>query len=111
MRNQSASCLHGYWTGKTFVLFKLSGNWLNPAGYIIAVGNLLGFFLADRLSCGTGLPMLLSAFSSSQSDPRFLFDGQKKLNLNRDLYYAIYQSLWNDDNRASASLNNFPKIF
>lgn len=29
-------------------------------------------------------------FANNTSDPRFLLDGQKKLSLNRDLYFAIY---------------------
>ena len=52
-----------------------------------------------------------SAFSSSQSDPRFLIDGQKKLSLNRDLYFAIYQSLWNEDKNGKRLFEQFPEDF
>ncbi len=113
MRNQKRILLTmATGTGKTFVAFQIvwklvKSGWLHhrdgqPARVL---------FLADRVVLRDQAHNAFSAFSSSQSDPRFLIDGQKKLSLNRDLYFAIYQSLWNEDKTGQRLFEQFPKDF
>lgn len=100
-------------TGKTFVAFQIvwkliKSGWLHrrdedqPARIL---------FLADRVVLRDQAYNAFSAFSSSQSDPRFLIGGKKKLSLNRDLYFAIYQSLWDKDKKGKRLFEQFPKDF
>lgn len=99
-------------TGKTFVAFQIvwklvKSGWLHhQSGQPARI-----LFLADRVVLRDQAYNAFSAFSSSQSDPRFLIDGQKRLSLNRDLYFAIYQSLWNEDTHGKRLFEHFPKDF
>jgi len=113
MRNQKRILLTmATGTGKTFVAFQIvwklvKSGWLHhrngqPARVL---------FLADRVILRDQAYNAFSAFSNSQSDPRFLIDGQKKLSLNRDLYFAIYQTLWNEDKNGKRLFEQFPEDF
>lgn len=100
-------------TGKTFVAFQIvwklvKSGWLHHQN-----GDQPGrvLFLADRVILRDQAYNAFSAFSSSQSDPRFLIDGQKKLSLNRDLYFGIYQTLWSEDSHGKRLFEQFPEEF
>ncbi len=53
-------------------------------------------FLADRIVLRDQAYNAFAPFADGQSDPRGLIQGGK-LNLNRDLYFALYQALDSDD--------------
>lgn len=87
-------------TGKTFISFQIAWKLLR-SGWLRRhtedrPGRIL--FLADRVVLRDQAYNAFSPFASGRSDPRFNLDGQRKLSLNYDLYFAIYQNLWAEDN-------------
>ena len=100
-------------TGKTFVAFQIvwklvKSGWLH---HINGDQPARVLFLADRVVLRDQAYNAFSAFASGQSDPRFLIDGKKKLSLNRDLYFGIYQTLWNEDRKGVRAFEQFPRDF
>ena len=100
-------------TGKTFTAFQivwklLKSGWLQHKNDG-RPGRML--FLADRVVLRNQAYNAFSPFASGASDPRFLLDGQKKLSLNRDLYFAIYQNLWAEEGKNGRLFEQFPADF
>ena len=86
-------------TGKTHTAFQLIWK-LFRSGWLSRrqdgrQGRVL--FLADRVVLRNQAYNAFGPFSSGASDPRFMLDNERPLSLNRDLYFAIYQTLWGDD--------------
>jgi type I restriction enzyme R subunit len=82
-------------TGKTFTAFQIvwkliKSGWLkrqhpdHPAHIL---------FLADRIVLRDQAYKTFASFATEGSDPRLIVQGHPP-NLNRDLYFSIYQSLW-----------------
>lgn len=99
-------------TGKTFTAFQIVWK-LIKSGWLRhkkegGIGRVL--FLADRTVLRDQAYNAFSAFATTASDPRFLVDGKQTLTLNRDLYFAIYQSLWAEE-KGKRVFEQFPKDF
>jgi type I restriction enzyme R subunit len=99
-------------TGKTFVAFQIvwklaRSGWLNRL-HPERPGRVL--FLADRVVLRDQAYNTFSPFSDGSSDPRFVVKDQR-INLNRDLYFAIYQTLWSDDAEGVRLFSQFPTYF
>ena len=99
-------------TGKTFVAFQIvwkliKSGWLSrrhperPARIL---------FLADRVVLRNQAYNSFSPFATGTSDPRYLIEGHPP-NLNRDLYFGIYQTLWSPDESGKRLFEKFPKDF
>lgn len=99
-------------TGKTFVAFQivwklLKSKWLQqrhpeqPARVL---------FLADRVVLRNQAYNTFSPFSTGDSEPRYLIKGEP-LNLNRDLYFGIYQTLWSPTEDGRRLYEKFPPNF
>jgi type I restriction enzyme R subunit len=99
-------------TGKTFVAFQiiwklLRSGWLKrhhpdrPARML---------FLADRVVLRDQACNTFSPFADGTSDPRHLIEGHPP-NLNRDLYFGIYQTLWSPNERGRRLFEGFPPTF
>lgn len=99
-------------TGKTFVAFQIvwklgKSGWLalphprRPARVL---------FLADRVVLRDQAYTTFSPFADGTSDPRHKVEGHPP-NLNRDLYFAIYQSLWSPDEAGVHLFERFPPDF
>ncbi|MGY4707505.1 EcoAI/FtnUII family type I restriction enzme subunit R [Candidatus Bipolaricaulota sp. J31] len=99
-------------TGKTFVAFQIvwkliKTGWLKrhhpdrPARVL---------FLADRIVLRDQAYNTFSPFAHSASDPRCLIKGHPP-NLNRDLYFGIYQTLWSQDEKGARLFEKFPPDF
>ncbi len=99
-------------TGKTFVAFQivwklLKSEWLQqrhpdrPARVL---------FLADRVVLRNQAYNTFSPFATGISDPRHLIEGHPP-NLNRDLYFGIYQTLWSPDESGRRLFEKFPRDF
>ena len=78
-------------TGKTFTAFQIvwklkKSRWLRKPV----------LFLADRIVLRAQAYNAFAPFVDSQSDPRGLIQA-RRLNLNRDLYFALYQALDSED--------------
>ncbi|RMD98071.1 MAG: DEAD/DEAH box helicase [Bacteroidetes bacterium] len=100
-------------TGKTFTAFQIvwkliKSGWLKQKNNGRS-GRIL--FLADRVVLRNQAYNAFSPFASGTSDPRFMLDGKKKLSLNRDLYFAIYQNLWSEDSKGKRLFEQFPADF
>ena len=101
-------------TGKTFtalqIVWKLvRSGWLGrtkdgqPARVL---------FLADRVVLRDQAYNAFSPFASVANDPRLLVDeNAKRPSLHRDIYFAIYQTLWNEDSRGKRFYEKFPPDF
>jgi len=99
-------------TGKTFtamqIVWKLvKSGWLHQqkgrAGKIL--------FLADREVLRNQAYNAFSPFASDHGDPRFMLDGKRRLSLQYDLYFGIYQTLWATDPRGKRLFEQFPHDF
>ena len=99
-------------TGKTFtamqIVWKLfKSGWLHQqkgrAGKIL--------FLADREVLRNQAYNAFSPFASDRGDPRFLIDGKRRLSLQYDLYFGIYQTLWTTDQQNKRLFEHFPSDF
>lgn len=99
-------------TGKTFVAFQIvwkliNSGWLQrrhterPARVL---------FLADRIVLRDQAYNTFSPFATGTSDPRYLIEGHPP-NLNWDLYFGIYQTLWSPDESGERLFEKFPKDF
>ena len=99
-------------TGKTFIAFQivwklLKSKWLErkhperPARVL---------FLADRVVLRNQAYNTFSPFADGASDPRCLIKGHPP-NLNRDIYFGIYQTLWSPDERGRRLFELFPPDF
>ncbi|HSH79597.1 MAG TPA: DEAD/DEAH box helicase family protein [Herpetosiphonaceae bacterium] len=100
-------------TGKTHTAFQLiwklvKSGWLSqrhggrPARML---------FLADRVVLRDQAYNAFGPFATSVSDPRHLVDGRTPLSLQRDLYFAIYQSLWSEGADGQRVFERFPQDF
>jgi type I restriction enzyme R subunit len=99
-------------TGKTFVAFqtawKLSrSGWLNRL-HRERPGRVL--FLADRVVLRDQAYNSVSPFADGASDPRRVVKGHPP-NLNRDIYFAIYQTLWSEREDGQRLFRRFPRDF
>jgi type I restriction enzyme R subunit len=101
-------------TGKTFtalqIVWKLiKSGWLGskkdgqPARVL---------FLADRVVLRDQAYNAFSPFATTASDPRLLVDeNARQPSLHREIYFAIYQTLWNKDNQDKRFFEKFPADF
>ncbi|MBC7217453.1 MAG: DEAD/DEAH box helicase family protein [Candidatus Caldatribacterium sp.] len=99
-------------TGKTFVAFQIvwkliKSGWLKrrhperPARVL---------FLADRIVLRNQAYNTFSPSADGTNDPRCLVEGHPP-NLNRDLYFGIYQTLWSQDESGTRLFEKFPQDF
>ena len=99
-------------SGKTFVSFQIAwklvkSGWLQrqhpsrPARVL---------FLTDRVVLRGQACNDFSPFADGTSDPRLLLEGFPA-NLHRDLYFAIYQTLWSPDESGRRLFEHFPRDF
>jgi len=99
-------------TGKTFVAFQIvwkliKSGWLQrrhpecPARVL---------FLTDRLVLLDQAYNAFAPFTDGTSEPRFKIEGHPP-NLTRDLYFGIYQTLWNPDEAGRRLFEKFPCDF
>lgn len=99
-------------TGKTFVAFQIvwkliRSGWLarthpgRPARVL---------FLADRIVLRDQAYNTFSPFADGTSDPRHRLEGHPP-NLHRDLYFAIYQTLWSPNEQGQRLFELFPRDF
>jgi len=99
-------------TGKTFIAFQITwklikSGWLKlrhperPARVL---------FLADRVVLRDQAYNTFSPFANGTSDPRYCIEGHPP-NLNRDLYFGIYQTLWSPDEEGKRLFEHFPPDF
>lgn len=99
-------------TGKTFIAFQLAwkllkSGWLKrqhpdrPARIL---------FMADRVVLRDQAYKNFAPFGTEGSDPRYIIQGHPP-NLNRDLYFGIYQTLWIDDEAGVRLFAKFPPGF
>lgn len=99
-------------TGKTFTTMQLvwklvKSEWLYQQKG--RTGRVL--FLADRVVLRDQAYNTFGAFASSHGDPRFMLDGKRKLSLQHDLYFGIYQTLWGADANGKRLFEQFPRDF
>ena len=99
-------------TGKTFVAFQVAwklikSGWLNRL-HPERPGRVL--FLADRIVLRNQAYNTFSPFADGAQDPRHLIEGHPP-NLNRDLYFGIYQTLWSEDEAGRRLFEKFPPDF
>jgi type I restriction enzyme R subunit len=99
-------------TGKTFVAFQIAwklsrSGWLNRL-HRERPGRVL--FLADRVVLRDQAYNHFSPFADGTSDPRRVIEGHPP-NLNRDLYFAIYQTLWSENEDGERLFRRFPRDF
>jgi type I site-specific restriction endonuclease len=78
-------------TGKTFTAFQIVWK-LKKSGWL----RKPVLFLADRIVLRDQAYNAFAPFADGQSDPRGIIQGGK-VNLNRDLYFALYQALDSDE--------------
>jgi type I restriction enzyme R subunit len=99
-------------TGKTFVAFQIAwklsrSGWLNRL-HQERPGRVL--FLADRVVLRDQAYNSFSPFADGTSDPRRVIKGHPP-NLNRDLYFTIYQTLWSENEKGQRLFQRFPRDF
>jgi len=99
-------------TGKTFIAFQIAwklarSGWLNRLRQD-RPGRVL--FLADRVVLRDQAYNSFSAFADGTSDPRRVIQGHPP-NLNRDIYFGIYQTLWSEDENGQRLFRQFPPDF
>ena len=69
-------------------------------------------FLADRVVLRDQAYNAFSPFAAAASDPRLLLDeNARRPSLHREIYFAIYQTLWNEDNKGRRFFEKFPADF
>ncbi|NNG67983.1 EcoAI/FtnUII family type I restriction enzme subunit R [Caldanaerobacter subterraneus] len=99
-------------TGKTFIAFQIvwklvKSGWLKslhpdrPARVL---------FLADRVVLRDQAYNAFSPFADGAADPRYKIEGHPP-NLNRDLYFGIYHTLWSQDDQGKRLFEKFPPDF
>jgi len=99
-------------TGKTFVAFQtvwklVKSGWLSRL-HQDRPGRIL--FLADRVVLRDQAYNTFSSFSGETGDPRFVVK-DNRISLNRDLYFAIYQTLWGENDAGVRLFQKFPAHF
>lgn len=99
-------------TGKTFIAFQivwklLKSGWLTRR-HLDRPARVL--FLADRVVLRDQAYKTFSPFATEGSDPRYIIQGHPP-NLNRDLYFGIYQTLWVEDNSGKRLFEKFSQDF
>lgn len=99
-------------TGKTFtalqIIWKLlKSGWLKRQ-HAERPARIL--FLADRVVLRDQAYKAFSPFATEGSDPRYLIQSHPP-NLNRDLYFGIYQSLWSENEQGERLFQRFPRDF
>jgi len=67
-------------------------------------------FLADRVVLRDQAYKTFAPFATEGNDPRLIV-GEHEFNLNRDLYFAIYQTLWTEDEQGRRLFQRFPPDF
>ena len=99
-------------TGKTFVAFQIVWK-------LIKSGRLKRrhperpvrvLFLADRIMLRDQAYNTFSPFADGTNDPRYTIEGHPP-NLNRDLCFGIYQTLWSEDENGVRLFKKFPRDF
>lgn len=100
-------------TGKTHTAFQLVWKLLKSGWLAQQQSGRQGraLFLADRVVLRDQAYNAFGPFAGGASDPRFLLDGRRSLSLNRDLYFAIYQTLWHEDKDRQRLFERFPTDF
>lgn len=99
-------------TGKTFTAFQMAwklirSGWFGrqhpdrPARIL---------FIADRVVLRDQAYKAFAPFATEGSDPRLII-GEHRFNLNRDLYFGIYQTLWIEDEGGQRLFQRFPSDF
>jgi type I restriction enzyme R subunit len=99
-------------TGKTFVAFQIvwklvKSGWLQrrhperPARVL---------FIADRIILRDQAYNRFAPFNDGINEPRCRIEGHPP-NLNRDLYFGIYQTLWSPDEKGVRLFERFPQDF
>lgn len=103
-------------TGKTFtalqIVWKLiKSGWLGRKKQEGKPARVL--FLADRVVLRDQAYNAFSPFAATASDPRLLVDenARRPSLLHREIYFAIYQTLWNKDNKGKRFFEKFPADF
>ncbi len=98
-------------TGKTFIAMQIVWKLLK-SGWLHAQKGRSGriLFLADRVALRDQAYNTFSPFAGTHGDPRFLLDGNRTLSLQHDLYFAIYQTLWSEEN-GKRLFEKFPADF
>jgi len=66
-------------------------------------------FLADHIVLRDQAYNVFSPFADGVSDPRCLIKGHPP-NLNRDIYFGIYQTLWSPNEEGKRLLSYFRRI-
>ncbi len=100
-------------TGKTFVAFQIvwkliKSGWLQRR-HLDRPARVL--YLADRIFLRNQAYNTFAPFAQERSgDPRHLIEGHPP-NLNRDLYFGIYQTLWSEDENGVRLFQKFPRDF
>ncbi|MCL5998492.1 MAG: DEAD/DEAH box helicase family protein, partial [Chloroflexi bacterium] len=67
-------------------------------------------FLADRVVLCDQAYKAFAPFATDGNDPRLILEGHPA-NLNRDLYFGIYQSLWSENAKGQRLFQCFPRDF
>lgn len=99
-------------TGKTFTALQIVWK-LIKSGWLHQQRGRSGkvLFLADREVLRNQAYNAFSPFAAERGDPRFMLDGKRRLSLQHDLYFGIYQTLWAEDARGKRLFERFPRDF
>ncbi len=99
-------------TGKTFTAMQIVWK-LVKSGWLHQQKGRSGrvLFLADRVVLRDQAYNTFSPFAGRHGDPRFMLDGRRKLSLQHDLYFGIYQTLWGEDTNGKRLFEHFPRDF
>jgi type I restriction enzyme R subunit len=114
MRNQKRILLTmATGTGKTFTALQIVWKLLKSGWLKQRNGGRPGriLFLADRVVLRDQAYNTFGPFATTSNDPRFLIDGRRKLSLNRELYFAIYQNLWSEQKDGTRFFEQFSDDF
>jgi len=99
-------------TGKTFTAMQIVWK-LIKSGWLHQQRGRSGkvLFLADREVLRNQAYNVFSPFAGEHGDPRFMLDGKRRLSLQHDLYFGIYQTLWAPDPKEKRLFEQFPRDF
>jgi type I restriction enzyme R subunit len=101
-------------TGKTFTALQIVWK-LIKSGWLGRTNNgqpARVLFLADRVVLRDQAYNAFSPFAATASDPRLLLDEDaRRPSLHREIYFALYQTLWNKDARGTRLFEKFPADF
>ncbi|WP_303774220.1 EcoAI/FtnUII family type I restriction enzme subunit R [Anaerolinea thermophila] len=99
-------------TGKTFTAMQIVWK-LIKSGWLHQQRGRSGkvLFLADREVLRNQAYNAFSPFAGDHGDPRFMLDGKRRLSLQHDLYFGIYQTLWAQDPQGKRLFEKFPRDF